>query len=41
MDDWSTELSVENVAQTLRVMEQEGMLKKPLDAKSLIHDAGR
>ena len=41
MDDWSTELSVDNVAQTLRIMEQEGMLKKPLDAKSLIYDVGR
>ena len=41
MDDWSTEVSTANVAETLKIMEQEGMLKKPLDARTLIYDAGR
>jgi NitT/TauT family transport system substrate-binding protein len=41
IDDWSTELSVADVAATLKVMQQEGLLKKPLDPKSLIHDLGR
>ena len=40
IDDWSTEISVDDVAATLKVMQQEGLLKKPLDAKSLIHDLG-
>jgi NitT/TauT family transport system substrate-binding protein len=41
IDDWSTELSVAQIAATLKVMQQEGMLKKPLDAKSLIHEVPR
>jgi NitT/TauT family transport system substrate-binding protein len=41
IDDWSTELSVADVAATLRVMQQEGLLKKPLEAKSLIHEVRR
>ena len=41
IDDWSTELSVADVAATLKVMQQEGLLKKPVDPKSLIHDLGR
>ena len=41
VDDWSTEISVADVAATLKVMQQEGLLKKPVDAKSLIHDVGR
>ncbi len=41
IDDWSTEISVADVAATLKVMQQEGLLKKPMDAKSLIHDLGR
>ena len=41
IDDWSTELSVADVAQTLKVMQQEGLLKKPLEAKSLIHEIRR
>lgn len=38
IDNWSTTLSVDNVSATLKVMEQEGLLKKPLDAKALIYD---
>jgi NitT/TauT family transport system substrate-binding protein len=41
MDDWSTELAVENVAGVLKVMQQEGMLKKPIEARSLIHEIRR
>jgi NitT/TauT family transport system substrate-binding protein len=41
IDDWSTELSLADVAATLKVMQQDGLLKKPLDPKSLIHDIGR
>jgi len=41
IDDWSTELSVADVAATLKVMRQEGILTKPLDARSLIHEVGR
>ena len=41
IDDWSTELSVADVAATLKLMQQEGLLKKPIDPKSLIHDLGR
>ena len=40
-DDWSTELAVSNIAAILKVMQQEGMLKKPLEAKSLIHEIRR
>jgi NitT/TauT family transport system substrate-binding protein len=38
LDDWSTSLSVDDVAKTLKVMKQEGVLKKDLNAKDLIHD---
>ncbi|HKQ29493.1 MAG TPA: ABC transporter substrate-binding protein, partial [Burkholderiales bacterium] len=41
VDDWSTELSVANVQGILKVMQQEGMLKKPVEAKSLIHEIRR
>jgi NitT/TauT family transport system substrate-binding protein len=41
VDDWSTELSVANVEGILKVMQQEGMLKKPVEAKSLIHEIRR
>jgi NitT/TauT family transport system substrate-binding protein len=41
VDDWSTELSAADVGATLKVMQQEGLLKKPMDPKSLIHDVGR
>ena len=41
IDDWSTELAVSNVAGVLKVMQQEGMLKKPVDAKSLVHEIRR
>jgi NitT/TauT family transport system substrate-binding protein len=41
IDDWSTEISVADVAATLKVMQQEGLLKKPLEPKSLIYDLGR
>jgi NitT/TauT family transport system substrate-binding protein len=37
VDDWSTELSLDDVARTLKVMQQEGLLKKPIDAKSIVH----
>ena len=36
-----TSISASDVAATLKVMQQEGLLKKPLDAKSMIHDVGR
>lgn len=38
IDDWSTELSLDDVARTLKVMQQEGLLKKPIDAKSIVHE---
>lgn len=38
---WSTTLSVEDVAKTLQVMKQEGLLKKELDAKALIHNVAK
>ena len=41
IDDWSTDLSVADVAATLKVMQQEGLLKKPIDAASLIHAVKR
>ncbi|MEO6270958.1 MAG: ABC transporter substrate-binding protein [Lautropia sp.] len=40
MDDWSTSLSVDDVAKTLAVMKQEGVLKKDLVAKDMIHHVG-
>ena len=33
IDDWSTELSIADIAATLKVMQQEGLLKKPIDAE--------
>jgi NitT/TauT family transport system substrate-binding protein len=41
IDDWSTEISLEDVARTLKVMQQEGLLKKPIEAKTLVHEVGR
>jgi NitT/TauT family transport system substrate-binding protein len=41
IDEWSTELSVEDVARTLRVMQQEGLLKKPVEAKNIVHEVRR
>ena len=41
IDDWSTELSLEDVARTLKVMQQEGLLKKPIEAKTIVHEVGR
>lgn len=38
IDDWSTELSLDDVSRTLKVMQQEGLLKKPIDAKSIVHE---
>lgn len=38
IDEWSTTLSADNVAQTLAIMKQEGVLKKHLDARAMIHD---
>jgi NitT/TauT family transport system substrate-binding protein len=37
VDDWSTTLSADNVAKTLHIMKQEGVLKKDLNAKDMIH----
>ena len=39
IDDWSTTLSVDDVKKTIAVMSQEGMIKKPIDAKALLYDA--
>jgi NitT/TauT family transport system substrate-binding protein len=41
IDDWSTEISLDDVARTLKVMQQEGLLKKPIEAKTLVHEVGR
>jgi NitT/TauT family transport system substrate-binding protein len=38
IDDWSTTLAVEDVQKTLQVMKQEGVLKKDLNAKEMIHN---
>jgi NitT/TauT family transport system substrate-binding protein len=39
MDDWSTTLSAADVEKTLQIMKQEGVLKKALSAKDMLHDA--
>jgi NitT/TauT family transport system substrate-binding protein len=41
IDDWSTELSLDDVAKTLKVMQQEGLLKKPIEAKTIVYEVGR
>jgi NitT/TauT family transport system substrate-binding protein len=41
LDDWSTTLSADDVTKTLAVMNQEGVLKKDLNAQAMIHDAVR
>lgn len=41
IDDWSTTLAVEDVQKTLQVMKQEGVLKKDLNAKEMIHNVAR
>lgn len=38
IDDWSTTLSADDVMKTLQIMKQEGVLKKELNAKDMIHD---
>ena len=38
---WSTALSVDDIAKTLQVMKQEGLLKKDLDAASMIHNVAK
>jgi NitT/TauT family transport system substrate-binding protein len=38
IDDWSTTLSPDDVAKTLQVMKQEGVLKKELNAKDIMHE---
>jgi hypothetical protein len=37
IDDWSTTLSTDDVARTLQIMRQEGVLKKELKAGELVH----
>ena len=37
MDDWAMTLSQDDVEKTLQVMKREGMLKKDLNAKEMIH----
>jgi NitT/TauT family transport system substrate-binding protein len=37
IDDWSTTLSTDDVARTLQIMRQEGVLKKELQAGELVH----
>ena len=37
MDDWSLTLSADDVEKTLQVMKKEGMLKKDLNAKEMMH----
>ena len=39
IDDWSTALSVDDVAKTIAIMRQEGLLKKPIDAGGLLYEA--
>ena len=39
VDDWSTTLSPTALSKTLDLMQHEGLLKKAIDAKSLIYDA--
>ena len=41
LDNWSTSLSVEDIGKTLSVMSREGLLKKELVAKDLIHDGSK
>lgn len=36
LDDWSTKISVADIAKQLELMKQEGVLKKPIDAGSLV-----
>src|SRR5262245_24748190 len=38
IDDWSTTLSADDVQKTLEIMKQEGILKKELNAKEMIHN---
>lgn len=38
IDDWSTSLSAADVEKTLQIMKQEGVLKKTLSPKQMIHD---
>jgi NitT/TauT family transport system substrate-binding protein len=39
IDDWSTEVSGEDVGRTLQLMQKEGLLKQPITSESLIYDA--
>lgn len=39
LDDWSTEVSRDDVAKTLEMMQQEGLLKQAMTPESLIYDA--
>lgn len=41
LDDWSTTLSAADVAKTLQVMKQEGMLKKDLEIGDMIHNVAK
>ena len=36
IDDWSTKISVDDLAKQLELMRQEGVLKKPIEAGSLL-----
>jgi hypothetical protein len=41
IDDWSTALAVEDVQKTLQIMKQEGVLKRDLNAREMIHDVAQ
>jgi NitT/TauT family transport system substrate-binding protein len=41
IDDWSTTLAVDDVQKTLEIMKQEGILKKELNAKEMIHNVAQ
>ena len=41
IDDWSTTLAVEDVQKTLQIMKQEGVLKRDLNAREIIHDVAQ
>ena len=41
IDDWSTTLAVDDAQKTLEIMKQEGILKKDLSAKDMIHNVAQ
>lgn len=38
IDSWSTEISIDNIQQTIDLMAEEGLIEEPMDAATIVHE---